>query len=60
MSALGRSLDLRTQVGAIGVVVDAKDDTARAFYEHYGFLRFQDRPYRLFLPMKTIEQLVAG
>lgn len=58
MSALGRSLAIRAQVGAIGVIVDAKDDRARAFYEHYGFQRLQSDPYRLILFMRTIEQLV--
>ena len=60
MSALGRSLELRTQIGAIGVIVDAKDDAARAFYEHYDFQRFEDNPYRLILSMKTMEQLLGG
>lgn len=57
MSALSRSLNLRSEVGAIGVVVDAKDDVARQFYAYYGFQPFLNRPYRLFLPMKTIERL---
>jgi GNAT superfamily N-acetyltransferase len=60
MSALARSLDIRAQLGAIGVVVDAKDDTARDFYEKYGFVRFDDDACRLLLAMKTIEQLVSG
>ena len=38
-------------------VVDAINDGARSFYEHYGFQRFADHEYRLFLPMKTIQQL---
>jgi len=58
MSALARSLEIRAQVGAIGVIVDAKDDRARTFYEQYGFQRFQGTPYRLVLFMKTIEQLI--
>lgn len=58
-SALQRSLRLSTELGAIAVIVDAKHDRARQFYEHYGFQRFIDHEYRLFLPMKTIEQLFA-
>ena len=57
-SALSRSLRLRTEVGAIGVIVDAKDDRARQFYERYGFQGFLDDPYRLFLPMQTVADLV--
>jgi len=57
LSALRRSLHLSTDLGAVAVVVDAKDATAQAFYERYGFLRFIDDPYRLFLPLTTITQL---
>lgn len=60
MSALGRSLAIRAQIGAIGVIVDAKDDRARTFYEQYGFQRFQGDPYRLILFMKTMEQLIPS
>lgn len=58
MSALARSLGVRTQIGAVGVIVDAKDERARTFYEQYGFQRFRDDLYRLVLFMKTIEQLI--
>jgi GNAT superfamily N-acetyltransferase len=57
VDALLRSLAISEQVGAMAVVVDAKDDTARSFYEQYGFTRFVDHEYRLFLPMATIAQL---
>ncbi|MBI2504327.1 MAG: GNAT family N-acetyltransferase, partial [Candidatus Latescibacteria bacterium] len=39
------------------VVVDAKDEEAGSFYERYGFIKFPERPHRLFLPMKTIARL---
>jgi GNAT superfamily N-acetyltransferase len=57
MDALYRGLAISRQIGAMAVVVDAKDDAARAFYERYGFIRFVDHDYRLFLPMATIAQL---
>jgi GNAT superfamily N-acetyltransferase len=57
MDALQRSLDQSHQLGAMAVVVDAKDDRARSFYEHHDFKRLLDHEYRLYLPMKTIEQL---
>jgi GNAT superfamily N-acetyltransferase len=56
--ALRRALAQSAQVGAMAVVVDAKGDAARSFYERYGFHRFTDNEYRLFLPMKTIEALM--
>jgi ribosomal protein S18 acetylase RimI-like enzyme len=57
VDALLRSLAISRQVGAMAVVVDAKDDAARSFYEQYGFTRFVDHDNRLFLPMATIAQL---
>lgn len=57
MDALQRSLDQSRHLGAMAVVVDAKDERARSFYEHHDFKRLLDHEYRLYLPMKTIEQL---
>ena len=55
MDALNRSL--RSEIAAMAVVVDALDDSARSFYEHYQFIRFPDYPNRLFLPMTTIAKI---
>jgi len=59
MSALRRSARLRNDIGVVTMIVDAKDDRARSFYERYGFIHFQEQEFRLFLPMKTIEQLFS-
>lgn len=59
MDVLHRSLRHRDQVAAMAVIVDAKDDTARQFYERFGFLRLETDDYRLFLPMPTIERMFA-
>jgi len=56
VDALRRCWVLSKQMGAWAVVVDAKDDAARQFYERYGFLRTIDDADRLFLPLKTIER----
>ena len=57
MGALKRALDHSRNIASLAVVVDAKDDGARAFYRSYGFIDLPDHPNRLFLPMRTIEQL---
>jgi len=59
LSALGRCLRLPVEIGGMAVIVDAKDDGARAFYEHYDFQRMADDPYRLYLPMMMIRELLA-
>ncbi|WP_254449327.1 hypothetical protein [Anabaena sp. UHCC 0253] len=38
--------------------VDAKDDKARSFYEHYPFIGFPDYSHRLFLMMETIAKMI--
>lgn len=57
--ALKRAYDQRTQIEAMAVIVDAKRDRARAFYDYYEFRRFSEDAYRLFLTMKTIGQLLG-
>ena len=60
MDALNRVL-LATQTLAVhAVIVDARDDTAAAFYRKYGFIPFNDHRRRLFLPMATIRRLADG
>ena len=58
MDALYRSLKFSKEVGIFAVVVDAKHDKAKAFYLKYGFSEFHDEPLELFLPVKTILDLL--
>lgn len=60
MDALRRSLLAASQVAAMAILVDAKDESAAAFYRHFGFLPLQEQPRRLFLPMKTAAGLFQG
>lgn len=60
LDALERSLEHSRGIGSAAVVVDAKDERSKAFYERYGFIPFQEQPLRLFLPMKTIERAFPG
>ena len=41
------------------LLVDAKDDTAAAFYRHLGFTALASRPMTLFLPIATALKLFA-
>ena len=59
IDALRRALQATTEVASYAVVVDATDERAKAFYEHYEFRAFPDRKLRLFLPMKTIADLFS-
>ena len=47
----------RSEIASFAVIVDAKDENARRFYERESFLPFPDQPMKLFRPMADIEQL---
>jgi hypothetical protein len=53
--ALHRSL--RGEIASFAVIVDAKDDAARRFYECESFLSLPDQPMKLFRPMADIAAL---
>lgn len=57
LDALYRSLQQSKQVASVAVFVDAKDEAARRFYQHFDFISLPRTPNRLFLPMTTIETL---
>lgn len=48
---------LRSEIASFAVIVDAKDDNARKFYEREGFLQLIDQPMRLYRPMADIAPL---
>lgn len=54
--ALGRILANTREVASALVVVDAKDDSAEAFYRKHGFISFGGSGRKLFLPMQTIAE----
>ncbi|HYI14146.1 MAG TPA: GNAT family N-acetyltransferase [Thermomicrobiales bacterium] len=55
--ALRQALEHSPVIAAVAVVVDALDDSARAFYERHDFIPFPSNPLKLYLPMKTIRQM---
>lgn len=48
LDALHRSLTHADKIAAMAVVVDAKDESAAAYYRHYGFIPLQAQPSRHF------------
>lgn len=57
--AIHRTALITEQAGVIGLFVDAKNDSARSFYERYGFVTLPHHPLHLFLPMETLRTLQA-
>ncbi len=60
MDGLRRSFEIKTEMASMAVIVDAKDDSAKKFYEKYGFMSFPKQPYKLLLPMSSISVLLKG
>jgi hypothetical protein len=61
-SALARSRSFLGRVSqsiASAFAVHAKDDTACAFYEHFGFVASSSDPFHLFVLMKDLRR-IAG
>jgi hypothetical protein len=55
IDALARSLRHTDDVASAVVLVDVKNDSARAFCLRHGFANLSDLPNRMFLPMTTVE-----
>ena len=45
----------RSEIAAYALMVDAKDETEAAFYQHHGFIALPDSPHTLFLPLATVQ-----
>jgi len=48
---------VRSEIASFAVIVDAKNDAARRFYERENFLPFPDEPMKLFRPMADLAKL---
>jgi len=58
--ALSRAVAANRQAAARLVVVDAVDEHAASFYEHFGFEPIPDVPTRLFQKMSSVEAALDG
>ncbi len=60
IAAMQKVLEVFESAGGIGLFVDAKDEAAKAFYEHFGFVPLPDNPLQLFLPLATLRDAVGS
>lgn len=56
---INRTVIISEQAGVIGLFVDAKNSSARTFYERYGFVLLPNRPFQLFLPLASLRATTA-
>jgi len=54
MDAIHRTIAAGNDIAVFAMVVDAKDENARRFYEAFGFMRFPGTPTRLFLTLSSV------
>jgi hypothetical protein len=53
-------LDLVSEASpSIGLFVDAKDGAAKHYYEQFGFVPLPSNELEVFLPVKTIQEVLA-
>lgn len=57
MDALHRFFRTGDNIGMVAVLVDAKDEQAKYFYQRYDFNSLPDQPLTLWLPMKSVRKL---
>jgi ribosomal protein S18 acetylase RimI-like enzyme len=57
LDAIQRVVRASATLALCGIVVDAKNDRAVAFYERYDFRALASEQRRLFLPLETFEKL---
>lgn len=56
VDAMKRVQSASADVGVYALLVDAKDEAAKAFYKKYGFIELADEPMTLFLPLASFPQ----
>lgn len=59
IDALQRIVRTSAEIGIAAILVDAKDEQAAHFYEHFGFQRLPDDTARLILPVSTAKAAVG-
>jgi len=58
LNALKRSYEAAEDIASFSVVVEATNEEAQEFYLHYGFQTFPEDKDKLYLPVKTVEEII--
>jgi ribosomal protein S18 acetylase RimI-like enzyme len=59
VAAMKKFMEIFHTAGGIGLFVDAKDQKAKDFYEHFGFKSLPSNELELFLPVATIQEALT-
>lgn len=55
---LAKAITIDQDAGLSGILIDAKNDDAKGYYQLFGFVPLTTDPLTLFLPMASIMELV--
>lgn len=58
LDALKKTLFASKQIASLAIIAEALDDSAVSFYLKYGFQKFIQNPMKLYLPIKSIEDIL--
>jgi predicted GNAT family N-acyltransferase len=58
LDALKKTLSASKQIASLAIIAEALDDSAVSFYLKYGFQKFIQNPIKLYLPIKSIEDIL--
>lgn len=58
VDAMHKAINVSNNLGIVGLFVDAKHQKAKDYYQQYGFISMPDQLDNLFLPIKTIADLI--
>ncbi len=58
IDALKRIVEASKSVGVFAVIVDAKNDSAKRFYDGFGFIPYGKDELSLYLPINTVTKLL--
>ncbi len=59
IDAMRNVLHVDAVVGAVALLVDAKNEEAKRFYLKYRFLELSDQPLNMFLPIASVKEATA-
>lgn len=58
MDAFERILEVSMSIAAYAIVVDAKNEKSKKFYERFGFFSYEENSMSLYIPIKTVEKII--
>ena len=59
MNGIYRIVQAADEIGIHAIEVDAKDPSARSFYDRYGFISLLDEPRHMFLSIKVAKRVFS-